>query len=51
MEQVEGSLQTLAHWIEANGFRTDGYHREVYLECPAALENWVTELQVAVRAG
>ena len=51
MDEVEGSLQALARWIEEHGFRTDGYHREVYLECPAAREDWVTELQVAVRAG
>jgi DNA-binding transcriptional MerR regulator/effector-binding domain-containing protein len=48
MDEVEGSLQTLAHWIETNGFRPDGFHREVYLQCPANRADWVTELQVAV---
>jgi DNA-binding transcriptional MerR regulator/effector-binding domain-containing protein len=48
MDDVDGSYQTLAHWIEEHGYRTDGFHREVYLECPAAREDWVTELQVAV---
>jgi DNA-binding transcriptional MerR regulator len=48
MDNVDGSYQTLAHWIEENGYRTDGFHREVYLECPAVREDWVTELQVAV---
>jgi DNA-binding transcriptional MerR regulator len=51
MDNVDGTYQTLAHWIEENGYRTDGLHREVYVECPAAREDWVTELQVAVRAG
>ena len=50
MDDVEQTLQALAHWIEENGYRSLGFHREVYLECPAAREQWLTELQVAVVA-
>lgn len=39
------TLQTLAQWIEANGYRATGYSREVYLECPEDRDKWVTELQ------
>ncbi|MGC4760052.1 MerR family transcriptional regulator [Micromonospora trifolii] len=49
MDDVEPSMQALARWIEENGYRTDGFAREVYLDyCPDAPEKGVTELQVAV---
>ncbi|MCG5442624.1 MerR family transcriptional regulator [Micromonospora sp. NIE79] len=49
MDDVEPSMQALARWIEDNGYRTDGFAREVYLDyCPDAPEKGVTELQVAV---
>ncbi|MEW2147040.1 MerR family transcriptional regulator [Micromonospora vinacea] len=49
MDDVEPSMQALARWIEENGYRTDGFAREVYLEyCQDAPEKGVTELQVAV---
>ncbi|MEU8131661.1 MerR family transcriptional regulator [Micromonospora sp. NPDC049049] len=49
MDDVEPSMQALARWIEANGYRTDGFAREVYLDyCPDTPEKGVTELQVAV---
>jgi DNA-binding transcriptional MerR regulator/effector-binding domain-containing protein len=49
MDDVDGTIQTLARWIAGNGYRTDGYAREVYLECPLdAPADWVTELQLAV---
>lgn len=52
MDGVMGSLQTLARWIEDNGYRPVGYHREVYLNyCPDRPEEGVTELQVAVVKG
>ena len=28
-----------------NGYRSTGYPREVYLECPDDEDKWVTELQ------
>jgi DNA-binding transcriptional MerR regulator len=52
MDDVMKSLDTLAHWIEDNGYRPVGYHREVYLEyCPEETATGVTELQVAVVTG
>ncbi|GIH16300.1 MerR family transcriptional regulator [Rugosimonospora africana] len=52
MDDVMGSLQTLARWIEDNGYRPVGYHREVYLDYhPDKPEEGVTELQVAVTQG
>ena len=32
MDDVEPSMQALARWIEENGYRTDGFAREVYLD-------------------
>ncbi|MEU8257428.1 MerR family transcriptional regulator [Micromonospora inaquosa] len=49
MDDVEPSMQALARWIEENGYRTDGFAREVYLDyCADTPEKGVTELQVAV---
>ncbi|WP_030491290.1 MerR family transcriptional regulator [Micromonospora chokoriensis] len=49
MDDVEPSMQALARWIEENGYRTDGFAREVYLEyCADTPEKGVTELQLAV---
>ncbi|MEU5908642.1 MerR family transcriptional regulator [Micromonospora sp. NPDC047467] len=49
MDDVEPSMQALARWIEENGYRTDGFAREVYLEyCQDTPEKGVTELQLAV---
>jgi len=43
------SLQILAHWIDENGYRPLGYHREVYVDYyPERADEGVTELQVAV---
>jgi DNA-binding transcriptional MerR regulator len=46
MDTVMPTEQTLARWIDAGGHSSAGYAREVYLECPADKEKWVTELQV-----
>jgi DNA-binding transcriptional MerR regulator/effector-binding domain-containing protein len=47
MEDVEGSMQMLARWVEQKGYRTDGYAREVYLDyCPEEPDKGVTELQL-----
>jgi DNA-binding transcriptional MerR regulator/predicted transcriptional regulator YdeE len=49
MDDVMQSLQILASWIEDNGYRPVGYHREVYLDYyPEKADQGVTELQVAV---
>lgn len=45
MSSVLVTIQTLARWIEANGYRSAGYPRELYLECPDDEDKWVTELQ------
>ncbi len=49
MDHVEASFQTLANWIESNGYRTAGYSREFYLDYdPEDPANGVTELQIPV---
>ena len=45
MANVIATIQILARWIDANGYRSTGYPREVYLECPDDEDKWVTELQ------
>ncbi|MEZ5407720.1 MAG: MerR family transcriptional regulator [Acidimicrobiales bacterium] len=37
-------------WVNANGFRTTGYSREVYLHCPDDLAAWRTEMQFPIEA-
>ncbi|OCC10911.1 MerR family transcriptional regulator [Streptomyces sp. PTY087I2] len=48
MDDVLPAANTLARWLEANGYRSTGYAREVSLECPPDREQWVTELQEPV---
>ncbi|MFD8726648.1 MULTISPECIES: MerR family transcriptional regulator [unclassified Streptomyces] len=48
MDDVLPTAQTLARWLDANGYRSTGYAREVGLECPEDLSRWVTELQEPV---
>ncbi|MDJ1137494.1 MerR family transcriptional regulator [Streptomyces iconiensis] len=48
MEGVMASLQVLARWIEANGYRSLGYPRELQISCEGGPEHWVTELQEPV---
>jgi DNA-binding transcriptional MerR regulator len=45
MENVVPTVQTLARWIDANGYRSAGYNRELYIECGESRDTWVTELQ------
>ena len=46
MDNVLSSIQALARWIDASGYRSTGYPRELYLECPPDDPgSWVTELQ------
>ncbi len=49
MDEVERSMEILARWIEDNGYTTDGFAREVYLDYdPRKAAEGVTELQLAV---
>ncbi|WP_030579192.1 MerR family transcriptional regulator [Streptomyces anulatus] len=48
MDDVLPASHTLARWLDANGYRSTGYAREVNLECPADRGAWVTELQEPV---
>jgi DNA-binding transcriptional MerR regulator len=48
MDDVLSTTHTLARWLDANGYRSTGYTREVNLECPPDHESWVTELQEPV---
>ena len=45
MDNVMSSIQTLAGWIDAHGYRSAGYNRELYIEVGDNLDDWVTELQ------
>ncbi|WP_372410906.1 MerR family transcriptional regulator [Streptomyces luteireticuli] len=48
MDDVAPTGQALARWIDAHGYRSVGYARELYLECPDDEAGWVTELQEPV---
>ncbi|MER6017353.1 MerR family transcriptional regulator [Streptomyces anulatus] len=48
MDDVLSTTHTLARWLDANGYRSTGYSREVNLECPPDQGSWVTELQEPV---
>jgi DNA-binding transcriptional MerR regulator len=49
MAEAERSMQTLARWIEDNGYRSHGYAREVTLQFdPDNPANWVHEFQIPV---
>ena len=45
MDNVMPTIQTLARWIDAHGYRSGGYNRELYLEIGEDRDTWVTELQ------
>lgn len=45
MDNVLPSIQALARWIDASGFQSLGYAREVTLKLADARDDWVTELQ------
>jgi effector-binding domain-containing protein len=45
MDNVMPTIQTLAAWIDANGYRSTGYNRELYIEVGEDRDTWVTELQ------
>jgi DNA-binding transcriptional MerR regulator len=48
MDNVMATIQTLARWIDANGYRSAGYNRELYVESGQDRAAWVTELQEPV---
>src|SRR5262245_26715880 len=48
MDHVMPTIQTLARWIDANGYRSAGHSRELYIECGEDRNAWVTELQEPV---
>ncbi|WP_433166978.1 MerR family transcriptional regulator [Kribbella sp. CA-247076] len=49
MYDADRSMQTLARWIEDNGYRSQGYAREVTLQFdPENPANWVHEFQIPV---
>ncbi|MEE4023750.1 MerR family transcriptional regulator [Gordonia sp. PKS22-38] len=51
MADIGEAYQTLATWIDDNGYVTDGTAREVYLVShPEPEEKWQTELQMPVAA-
>jgi DNA-binding transcriptional MerR regulator/effector-binding domain-containing protein len=45
MDDVLSSGQALARWIDANGYQSVGYPREITLEWSPDPDQWVTELQ------
>jgi DNA-binding transcriptional MerR regulator len=45
MDEVLPSIQALARWIDANGYQSLGYPRELTLEFAENRDDWVTELQ------
>ncbi|HXB47939.1 MAG TPA: MerR family transcriptional regulator [Streptosporangiaceae bacterium] len=45
MDNVLPSIQALARWIDASGYQSLGYAREVTLKRADARGDWVTELQ------
>lgn len=48
MDDVMGSIQTLARWMADNGYRSAGYNRELYIATGEDPSTWVTELQEPV---
>jgi effector-binding domain-containing protein len=48
MDDVMPTGQALARWIDANGYQSVGYARELMVEWSPDKEQWVTELQQPV---
>jgi DNA-binding transcriptional MerR regulator len=44
----DGSYHALLRYAEAHGYVAVGFSREIYLDCPADRDRWVTELQFAL---
>jgi DNA-binding transcriptional MerR regulator len=49
MDDVLPTGQALARWIDANGYQSVGYLRELMVEWSPDREHWVTELQQPVQ--
>ena len=50
MDGVLPTIQALARWIDAHGYRSAGYNRELYVECGDDGDAWLTELQEPIAA-
>jgi effector-binding domain-containing protein len=50
MDDVIPTIQALARWIDAAGYRSAGYNRELYIEIGPDRATWVTELQEPLEA-
>ena len=48
MDNVLPSIQALARWIDASGYQSLGYAREVTLKFGEVKDDWLTELQEPV---
>jgi effector-binding domain-containing protein len=48
MEDVMPTIQTLGRWIEANGYKSAGYNRELYVSYGEGPGPWAVELQEPV---
>ena len=49
MDEADRSMQILARWIEDNGYRSQGYAREVTIQFdPDNPANWIHEFQIPV---
>lgn len=49
LDRVLPTVQALARWLEANGFRMTAEHaREISVERPSDRHEWITELQVPI---
>jgi DNA-binding transcriptional MerR regulator len=44
----ENTYLAMLRWIDSHGLRAVGYSREVYLDCPADMNQWITEFQFEV---
>jgi effector-binding domain-containing protein len=45
IDDAMSTIQMLALWIDAHGYRSASYNRELYVECDESRDAWVTELQ------
>ena len=45
MDNVMPTIQALARWIDANGYRSVDFNRKLYIELGEDRDAWVTELQ------
>lgn len=42
------TVPTIFDWMRSHGFRTTGYSREHYLDCPDDITRWRTEMQFPI---